>query len=76
MCNDIDENTSMDQVRAPNVFERVKEEIEALVETIHRKKEAPISERRFLCTNYATMNLQLVYIYIFNISLIFYPTCN
>ncbi|CAN0878052.1 hypothetical protein LINGRAHAP2_LOCUS12253 [Linum grandiflorum] len=33
--NDIDENTSMDEVRGPNVFQRAKEEIEALVETIH-----------------------------------------
>ncbi|KAG6597082.1 hypothetical protein SDJN03_10262, partial [Cucurbita argyrosperma subsp. sororia] len=42
--DDIDENTSLDEVRAPNVFERVKEEIEALVETIHPKKESQMDE--------------------------------
>ncbi|CAL9197974.1 unnamed protein product [Musa hybrid cultivar] len=36
--NDIDESTPMDKVKAPNVFERAKEEIEALVETIHSKR--------------------------------------
>ena len=34
---DIDENTPLDEVKAPNVFERVKEEIEALVQTIQAK---------------------------------------
>ena len=48
--DDIDENTSLDEVRAPNVFERVKEEIEALVETIHPKKESQMYERKFLFT--------------------------
>lgn len=37
--NDIDENTPVDKVKGPSVFERAKEEIEALVETIHPKKE-------------------------------------
>ncbi|CAN1168669.1 hypothetical protein LINPERHAP2_LOCUS27945 [Linum perenne] len=37
--NDIDETTSVDEVKGPNVFQRAKEEIEALVETIHPKKE-------------------------------------
>lgn len=35
--NDIDENTPLDEVKAPNVFERMKEEIEALVQTIQAK---------------------------------------
>ncbi|XP_057467256.1 uncharacterized protein LOC130756705 [Actinidia eriantha] len=38
--NDIDENTLISDVKAPNVFERVHEEIEAVVQTIHPKKEA------------------------------------
>ncbi|XP_008775150.1 uncharacterized protein LOC103695563 isoform X2 [Phoenix dactylifera] len=37
--NDIDENTPVDKVKGPSVFERAKEEIEALVGTIHPKKE-------------------------------------
>lgn len=36
----IDENTSVDEVKAPNVFERAKEEIEALIDTIHPKKDS------------------------------------
>lgn len=36
---DIDVNTPISDVKAPNVFERAKEEIEALVEAIHPKKE-------------------------------------
>lgn len=39
MSNDIDENTSIDEVKAPNVFERAKEEIEAVLQTVHPKKE-------------------------------------
>ncbi|CAK9319154.1 unnamed protein product [Citrullus colocynthis] len=42
--NDIDENTPLDEVRAPNVFERMKEEIEALVQTIHPKDETVAAE--------------------------------
>ncbi|XP_074569739.1 uncharacterized protein LOC141826390 isoform X2 [Curcuma longa] len=38
--NDIDENTPIDEVKGPNVFERAKEEIEAIVEAIHHKKES------------------------------------
>ncbi|XP_050378475.1 uncharacterized protein LOC126795750 [Argentina anserina] len=42
---DIDEKTSLQEVKAPNVFERVKEELEAVVEAIHSKKESdPIIE--------------------------------
>ncbi|KAG1346367.1 hypothetical protein COCNU_06G001960 [Cocos nucifera] len=37
--NDIDEKTPVDKVKGPSVFERAKEEIEALVETIHPTKE-------------------------------------
>nr|KYP62263.1 hypothetical protein KK1_016790 [Cajanus cajan] len=37
----IDENSSMDDVRAPNVFERAKEEIQALVQVLHHKKNDP-----------------------------------
>lgn len=47
MCKDIDENTPLADVKAPNVFERAKEEIEALVQTIHRKKESQLNETRF-----------------------------
>lgn len=39
MSNDIDENTPIDEVKAPNVFERAKEEIEAVLQTINPKKE-------------------------------------
>lgn len=39
---DIDENTTLDAVRAPNVFERAKEEVEAIIQTIHPRKESPI----------------------------------
>lgn len=35
---DINENTPVDEVKAPNVFERAKEEIEAVIDTIHPKK--------------------------------------
>ncbi|KAI6681989.1 hypothetical protein NL676_035870 [Syzygium grande] len=46
MRKDIDENTPLSDVKAPNVFERAKEEIEALVQTIHLKKESPTREKR------------------------------
>lgn len=36
--NDIDENTPIDEVKGPNVFERAKEEIEAVLQMIHPKK--------------------------------------
>ncbi|KAL3825300.1 hypothetical protein ACJIZ3_021329 [Penstemon smallii] len=42
--DDIDEKSSMSDVKAPNVFERAKEEIEALVGAIHPKKESKSSE--------------------------------
>lgn len=44
--SDIDENTSVDDVRAPNVFERAKEELQALAEVFHHKKRAPTSDIR------------------------------
>lgn len=36
----INESTSVNEVKAPNVFERAKEEFEALIETIHPKKDS------------------------------------
>ncbi|KAK6147693.1 hypothetical protein DH2020_018605 [Rehmannia glutinosa] len=38
--NDIDENTPISEVKGPNMFERAKEEIEALIQTIHPKKDS------------------------------------
>ncbi|KAF5726065.1 hypothetical protein HS088_TW23G00805 [Tripterygium wilfordii] len=38
--NDIDESTPINEVKGPNIFERLKEEIEALVYAIHPKKES------------------------------------
>ncbi|TKY72814.1 hypothetical protein E2542_SST01559 [Spatholobus suberectus] len=38
----IDENTSMDDVRAPNVFERAKEEFQALAEVFHHRKKTQL----------------------------------
>ncbi|CAN6224230.1 unnamed protein product [Urochloa humidicola] len=35
---DISENTPVDKVKGPNVFERAKEEIEAIAKAIHPKK--------------------------------------
>lgn len=37
--DDIDENTPINEVKGPNVFERVKEEFEAVVQAMHAKKE-------------------------------------
>ncbi|XP_027173978.1 uncharacterized protein LOC113773539 [Coffea eugenioides] len=37
--DDIEEETSISDVKAPNVFERAKEEIEAIVQAIHPRKE-------------------------------------
>ena len=37
--DDINENTPTDEVKGPNVFERVKEEFEAVFQAIHPKKE-------------------------------------
>ena len=45
--NDIDKNTSINNVKGPNMFERAKEEIEALVQMIHPKKED--------CKNYGSL---------------------
>ncbi|CAI8589816.1 unnamed protein product [Vicia faba] len=39
MNDDIDENTPINEVKGPNVFERVKEEFEAVLQAIHPKKE-------------------------------------
>ncbi|CAA3017437.1 Hypothetical predicted protein [Olea europaea subsp. europaea] len=36
--DDIDENTPVDEVKGPGIFERVKEEIEAVVQAVHPKK--------------------------------------
>ncbi|CAM0951134.1 unnamed protein product [Alopecurus aequalis] len=44
--DDIDENTSVEKVKAPNLLERAKEEIEALVSAIHDKMEHHSSPRR------------------------------
>ncbi|XP_074340361.1 uncharacterized protein LOC141678062 isoform X2 [Apium graveolens] len=43
--NDFDENTPISDFKGPNVFERAKEEFEALIDTIHPKKESsgPVS---------------------------------
>ncbi|XP_065850379.1 uncharacterized protein [Euphorbia lathyris] len=39
--DDIDENTGMDEIKGPSIFQRAKEEVEALFGTIHpRKKES------------------------------------
>ncbi|MED6121599.1 hypothetical protein PIB30_031704 [Stylosanthes scabra] len=50
----IDENTSLDDVKAPNVFEGAKEEFQALSQVFHQKKEAhdtrnenPMAESKF-----------------------------
>ncbi|KAM0828202.1 hypothetical protein ACQ4PT_067703 [Festuca glaucescens] len=43
---DISEETSVEYVRAPNLLERAKEEIEALVTAIHDKMEHHSSPRR------------------------------
>ncbi|XP_071721473.1 uncharacterized protein [Rutidosis leptorrhynchoides] len=37
--DDIDANTPIGDVKGPNVFERVKEEFEAIVDAIHQRKE-------------------------------------
>ncbi|KAI3772795.1 hypothetical protein L6452_03989 [Arctium lappa] len=37
--DDIDVNTPLSDIKGPNVFERVKEEFEAIVESIHQRKE-------------------------------------
>lgn len=46
MRNDIDDNTPLSDVKAPNMFERAKEEIEAFVQTIHPKKESQAHQKR------------------------------
>lgn len=40
MSDDIDVNIPISEFKGPNVFERAKEEFEALVQTIHPKKES------------------------------------
>nr|XP_043620790.1 uncharacterized protein LOC122592588 [Erigeron canadensis]XP_043620791.1 uncharacterized protein LOC122592588 [Erigeron canadensis]XP_043620792.1 uncharacterized protein LOC122592588 [Erigeron canadensis]XP_043620793.1 uncharacterized protein LOC122592588 [Erigeron canadensis] len=46
MRDDIDVNTPIGDVKGPNVFERVKEEFEAIKEAIHSHKESPSSARK------------------------------
>lgn len=36
---DIDDDTPIDSVKGPNVFQRAKEEIEAIIEAVHTKKD-------------------------------------
>lgn len=38
--NEIDENTPIDKIKGPSVFERAKEEVEAILDAIHPKKES------------------------------------
>ncbi|KAK7329006.1 hypothetical protein VNO77_23150 [Canavalia gladiata] len=38
--NGINENTSLDDVKAPNLFERAKEELKPLVHVFHEKNKA------------------------------------
>ncbi|CAO2840224.1 unnamed protein product [Amaranthus hypochondriacus] len=40
LSDDIDESTPANDVIGPNVFERVKEEVEAVVEAFHEKKDS------------------------------------
>lgn len=44
--DDIDEETPITDVKAPNVFQRAKEEIEAIVEAIHSKKEREVESHQ------------------------------
>lgn len=44
MRDDITENTPLDDIKAPNVFERAKEEVEAIIYAVHPKK-SPTHER-------------------------------
>jgi len=37
--SDINENTSVDEVKGPNLLERAKEEIEALAGAVHEKED-------------------------------------
>lgn len=39
MSDDIDERTPIDEVKGPNIFQRAKEEFEAVFQAIHPKKE-------------------------------------
>ncbi|KAL9228533.1 hypothetical protein vseg_004104 [Gypsophila vaccaria] len=38
--HDINETTPVEAVKGPNVFQRVKEEVEAIAEAVHAKKES------------------------------------
>ncbi|KAL6554946.1 hypothetical protein OROGR_006204 [Orobanche gracilis] len=40
LSDDIDATTPIDEVKGPNMFERAKEEIEALIHTIHPRKDS------------------------------------
>lgn len=37
--NDVDENTPLNKIKGPNIFQRAKEEIEAIAGTIHPRTE-------------------------------------
>lgn len=41
--SDIDVNTPIGDFKGPNVFERAKEEFEAIVQTIHPKKDSDVA---------------------------------
>ncbi|XP_019416541.1 PREDICTED: uncharacterized protein LOC109327826 isoform X3 [Lupinus angustifolius] len=45
--NGIDDNTSLDEVKAPNLFERAKEEFQAIAQVFHHKKEASTHETSY-----------------------------
>lgn len=47
--NNIDENTPIDEVKAPNVFERAKEEVEAIIEAIHPSKKEESNDDHVSC---------------------------
>lgn len=49
--DDIGEDTPLNEVKAPNLFERAVEEYEAFVQTIHSKKESETWDKRsrFTC---------------------------
>lgn len=47
MQDDITEDTPVDDVKAPSVFERAKEEFEAIIDAVHHKKDTPISHERY-----------------------------
>lgn len=44
--DDIGEDTPLNEVKAPNVFERAMEEYEAFIQTFHSKKESQAFDKR------------------------------